>query len=417
MASYSGEHRLEFPLELDGHTIAVSGYLLWIAAAFSLLASFGAHFIGRALTSLDFNRQRYEADLRFALVHLRENSEQVALSRGEVAENRLLQSRVSSVVTNWYAIMRRQKALTFFTAGYNQIAVVLPFLIMAPHYFAGTILLGTLTQTAGAFGQVQSSLSFFVNSYSGLAEWMAVVNRLSGFESQIELAKGTARDGAALESNPVPCLLSLRDVSLTTPAGRPLLTSVSFDARAGEAVLLRGPSGAGKTTLLRTMMGIWPYSSGRITIRSGVRLLALPQKPYIPLGSLREVLAYPAGEHAVPEDKIWQALDGVGLKALVPSLNTAARWSDILSLGEQQRLAIARAILAKPDLILLDEATSALDEAAEARLLGKLKAEQPSAAIVSIGHRPSLIPLHDRVVDLAIADEGRPGVLAMASGR
>lgn len=402
------------PLEFQGHTIAFSGYLVWIAAAFSLLASLGAHFIGRALTSLEFNRQRYEADLRFALVHLRENSEQVALLQGEAAENRMLQDRLSSVVTNWCAIMRRQKTLTFFTAGYNQVAVVLPFLIMAPHYFAGAILLGTLTQTAGAFGQVQSSLSLFVNSYAALAEWMAIVNRLSGFEDQIELAKETACGGAALQGNRVPCLLSLRDVSLTTPAGRPLLTSVSFDVKAGEAILLRGPSGTGKTTLSPAIIGIWPYFSGRIDIRPGARLLALPQKPYIPLGSLRTGLTYPADDRAVPEYELRKALEKVGLKAGLPSLETSARWSDILSLGEQQRVAIARALLAKPDVVLLDEATSALEEGAEARLIRVLKTELPSAAIISIGHRASLVALHDRVIDLGSV--GGRAVLAAVSG-
>jgi putative ATP-binding cassette transporter len=403
------------PLSIAGHSIE-AGYLVWIAAAFSFVASVGAHLIGRLLVGLDFNRQRYEAELRFALVHLRENSEQVALLGGEPVEFNLLHGRFSNIVSNWYAIMRRQKALTFFTAGYDQIAVVLPFLIIAPHYFAGAILLGTLTQTAGAFGQVQSAFSFLVNSYPDLAEWMAVVDRLSGFEAQIDVAKTTAaQTGATVHNGGATGVLNLHDVSVTTPAGAPLMTCINLDLKAGEAILLTGPSGSGKTTLLRTICGFWPYSTGDIWLRRAARRLAVPQKPYLPLGSLRAALAYPASVHDQPEDEILKVLRGVGLGHLQFSLDFVARWSDILSVGEQQRVAIARAILARPDVLFLDEATSALDEPAEARLLRRLRAELPDAGIVSIGHRTSLAALHDRSIDLTALDREWPGTASVAS--
>ncbi len=411
------------PLQIAGFHIGAHGYLVWIAAAFALIASLGAHFIGRTLAGLDFSRQRREADLRFALVHLRENSEQVALLRGEDAELNVLRGRFSDIVTNWHDIMRRQKFLTFFTTGYNQIAVVLPFLIMAPHYFAGAIMLGIMTQTAGAFGQVQSAFSFIVNSYTDLAEWIAVTDRLSGFSDQMKLA-GSADAHAphagvsSLETNGGG-LLSLNGVSLSTPDGKKLLNSVTFDLKPGELVLLTAPSGAGKTTLLRAILGYWPHAAGEVRTQTGARLVALPQRPYLPLGSLYSALTYPSTEPSPPEEAA-RALDLMGLARLEPSLDDSRRWSEVLSPGEQQRIALARAILLRPDILLLDEATSALDEAAEARAYRVLRAELPDAAIVSIGHRSSLLPLHDRVVHVLaheISDEraiGRPSRPAAA---
>lgn len=392
----------EVPMKVAGHQIGSHGYLVWLAGAFALVASIGAHLIGRTLASLDFGRQRREADLRFALVHLRQNSEQVAFLGGENAELNILRRRFSDIVTNWYDIMRCQKFLTFFTTGYNQIAVVLPFLILAPHYFAGTIMLGVMTQTAGAFGQVQSSMSFFVNSYADLAEWIAVIDRLSGFSEHMHLATSTSAPGLAMHGADAGALLSLAGVALSTPEGEELIDSVDMNVKAGESVLLMAPSGAGKTTLLRTILGYWPHARGEVRIRSGARVLALPQKPYFPLGSLRAVLTYPTVEPVPPPHKITRALKLVGLRRLVSSLDEVRPWSDILSTGEQQRVAVARAVLLHPDILFLDEATSALDEASEARLLRGLRRELPAAAIVSIGHRSSLLPLHDRVLRIAL---------------
>jgi putative ATP-binding cassette transporter len=390
----------EVPLTIAGFRIGAHGYLVWIAAAFAIVASFSAHLIGRTLAGLNFNRQRREADLRFALVHLRENSEQVALLNGENAEFDILRHRFSNIVTNWYDIMRRQKFLTFYTTGYNQIAVVLPFLIMAPHYFAGAIMLGVMTQTAGAFGQVQSSMSFFVNSYTDLAEWIAIIDRLSGFSDQMQFAGAGGALDVAIRDADTTSLLTLAGVSLATPDGRKLLEEVDLDLKPGESVLLMAPSGAGKTTLLRTILGYWPHAEGEIRIKPGTRVVALPQQPYFPLGSLRTVLAYPATENPPPPDKISRALTIMGLAHLQSHLDDHCNWSGVLSGGEKQRVALARAILQKPDILFLDEATSALDEASETKVLRLLRAELPGVAIVSIGHRSSLLALHDRVVDV-----------------
>lgn len=392
----------QVPLSIGGHDFVVPGYLVWIAAAFALMATFGAHWIGRRLIGLKFDQQRLGADFRFGLVRLRENSEQVALMGGETAERGLLSGRFASIVANWHAIMRRQKMLTFFTTGYNQAAVILPYAILARPFFTGQIQLGTLMQTAGAFGQVQSSFSFFVNAYARIAEWKAVVDRLSGFETQLNLSgMGPSGGGLALEKATPQVPFSIAEMRVTTPDGTPLLEGTNFAVEAGQTLLLRGASGCGKSTLLRAICGHWPHASGRVAIAEGARLQVLPQKPYLPLGSLRAALAYPAEAHVPSDSALRHALAAVGLADLHPSLDRVAQWSSTLSVGEQQRLGLARALIARPDILFLDEATSALDEPSEAHLMRALRAELPHAAIVSIGHRSTLAALHHRAIDLS----------------
>lgn len=390
----------EIPLSIAGYTFAVPGSLVWIAFAFSFAATVGTHLIGRGLIGLNFNKQRFGAEFRFALVRLRENSEQVAMLRGEAAERAQLSGRFASIVQNWHAIMHQQKMLTFFTSGYNQFAVILPYALLARPFFSGQIALGTVMQTAGAFGQVQTSFSFFVNSYASLAEWKAVVDRLSEFQTQTTLAGTRAARGVEFDNGRHDAALSVADVHVTTPGGALLLEDANFTVQAGKTLLLTGPSGCGKTTLLRAICGLWPHSSGRIAMAPEARVLVLPQRPYLPLGSLRAALSYPVSEDAVSEKGLRAALAKVGLAELMPSLDRIAQWSDILSLGEQQRIGFARALLTRPDILLLDEATSALDEPSEAALFRTLKAELPNAAIVSIGHRSTLVALHHRTVDL-----------------
>ncbi len=389
------------PLSIAGYTLAVPGALVWIALAFSLAATVGAHLIGRGLIKLNFNKQRLGADFRLALVRLRENSEQVAMLRGEMAERTLLTGRFASIVGNWHAIMYQQKMLTFFTSGYNQFAVILPYALLARPFFTGQVALGTVMQTAGAFGQVQTSLSFFVNSYASLAEWKAVVDRLLDFEAQTRFAhEGATNTGARLGIGRPDTPLCLADVHVATPEGTPLLNATYFTIEPGKALLLKGSSGCGKSTLLRTICGFWPHSRGRVLLAPGARVLALPQRPYLPLGSLRAVLAYPAAEHTVADETLHGALAKVGLADFADRLDRCAAWSDILSLGEQQRIGFARALLTRADVLLLDEATSALDEPSEVALFRMLRAELPKAAIVSIGHRSTLAALHHRTIDL-----------------
>ena len=391
----------EIQLSILGYILPVPGSLVWIALAFSVAATVGTHLIGRTLIGLNFNKQRFGAEFRFALVRLRENSEQVAMLRGETAERALLSGRFASIVQNWHAIMHRQKMLTFFTSGYNQFAVILPYALLARPFFSGQVALGTVMQTAGAFGQVQTSFSFFVNSYASLAEWKAVVDRLSQFETQMTVARSSAASGVEFDRGRPDAALSVADVHVATPGGTLLLEDANFTVQAGKTLLLTGPSGCGKTTLLRAICGLWPHSRGRIAVAPGARVLVLPQRPYLPLGSLRAALSYPEREQAHSDKEIRIALAKVGLAELVHSVDQIGQWSDILSLGEQQRIGFARALLMRPDILLLDEATSALDEPSEAVLFRALKAELPNAAIVSIGHRSTLAALHHRVIDVS----------------
>ncbi len=391
----------EVPLSIAGYDLAVPGYLVWFAAAFAIAATIGAHLIGRPLIGLNFNQQRFAADFRYGLMQVRANSEQIALLRGEEVERSLLSNRFANIVANWHAVMRQQKVLTFFTTGYNQIGVVLPYVLLAGPFFAGRIQLGTLMQTVGAFGQVQGSFSFFVNAYSSLAAWKAVVDRLVGFEHQIERTRQRAAiSGVTVGQARSDIALSIADMHIATPDGTQLLAKTNFTVEAGKTLLLKGPSGCGKTTLLRAISGFWPHSQGSVALAPNARVMALPQKPYLPLGSLRTAVAYPAPASDVPEERIVDALVKVGLGDLVPSLESLDSWGSRLSLGEQQRIAFARALLAKPDVLLMDEATSALDEFSEAALFRMLRSELPEAAIVSSGHRPSLGALHHRSLNL-----------------
>ncbi|MFG1392098.1 ABC transporter ATP-binding protein/permease [Xanthobacter agilis] len=386
---------------LFGHALSIPGYLFWAALIYAAAGTWIAHLIGRPLVRLNYDQQRYEADFRVDLVRVRENGEQIALLHGEAAEDRKLEGRFSRVWGNFFDLMKAQKRLTWFTAGYNQISTIFPFVVVAPAYFAGGIQLGQLMQTASAFGSVQGSFSFFVSSYVTLAEWVSVVQRLTGFEAAIARAQAQAANPAftATAHGEGPAL-GLSGVEVRLPGGAPLVATGELEIGHGECVLITGPSGAGKSTLLRAIAGIWPHGEGRIARKAGQKVMVLPQKPYVPVGRLDAALAYPAPAAGVPREKAIAVLQAVGLAGLVSRLEEEALWPHVLSLGEQQRLSIARALLEAPDVLLLDEATSALDEASEAALYRLLRTALPRATFISIGHRATLRDLHDRVLHL-----------------
>jgi putative ATP-binding cassette transporter len=390
----------EAPLIIFGQPYAIPGYLVWLALGYAILGTALTHWIGKPLVALNFQQQRYEADFRFALVRLRENAEQVALLKGEPAERVELDHRFGSVLRNFYQIMSRTKRLTFLTAGYNQLAVIFPFILISPLYFAGTIELGGLTQVASAFGTVQAALSFFVTAYSTLAAWKAVVDRLDGFEQAIAHAEDLERAGPALEEDARGAGLVIRDLAVRLPDGREIVQVPDLTVEPRQRVLVAGPSGSGKTSLFRALGGVWPFGDGAIHIPAGANLLILPQDAYMPLGSIRAALAYPAPAETLSTEQAAEALAAVGLPRLVPQLDEDAHWGNRLSGGEQQRIAIARAILARPDWLLLDEATSALDEKAEAAAYALIRRQLPDATVISIGHRSSLVALHDRFLEL-----------------
>jgi vitamin B12/bleomycin/antimicrobial peptide transport system ATP-binding/permease protein len=394
------------PLQLFGGDWTLPGYLVWAALLYAVIGTWLTHLIGRPLVTLFFQQQRVEADFRFNLVRTRENSEQIALLRGEGAERGRAMHRFAAVVRNWRAIMTRTKTLTFFTAGYTQASIVFPFIVVSPAYFAGRIQLGGLTQTASAFNSVQNALSFFINVYQQFAEWQAVINRLSGFDEAIAggQAAAIATPAICVETRGRAHALDVDALAVKLPQGAPLIAPTDVAFSAGDHVLVTGPSGSGKSTLFRAIGGIWPFGSGTIAIPEGARIMVLPQRPYLPIGSLEAAVAYPAMPGAWPQPQIRDVLLAVGLPALAPRLSEEAHWNATLSVGEQQRLALARAILHAPDYLLLDEATASLDEAAEATLYRLLHERLPRATVISIGHRSTLHAFHRR--HLALDQEG-----------
>jgi putative ATP-binding cassette transporter len=390
------------PLHLFGGDIAIPGYLVWGAVIYATLGTVLTHLIGRPLVGLNFQQQRFEADFRFNLVRARENAEQIALLRGEPAERTRLLARFASVVENWLGIMQRTKKLTAFTSSYSQAAVIFPYILVAPAYFADKIQLGGMMQTASAFGSVQDSLSFIITSYRTLAEWQSVVARLAGFEAAIENAAALTVEQNIIHVRPDDKgSIDLRKLVVQLPNGTPLVAADGFSISGSERTLVSGPSGAGKSTLFRAIAGIWPFGSGSITVPANATPMMLPQRPYFPVGSLKAAIVYPAEASVFDSDRVGDVLIAVGLPQLASKLHEEAHWNRMLSLGEQQRLGIARALLHKPQYLFLDEATASLDEASEAALYKLLAEKLPATTIVSIGHRSTLAAFHERNVVLS----------------
>ncbi len=390
---------------VGGATYEISGYLVWVALAYAALGTWLTHRIGKPLIGFNFNQQRYEADFRFGLVRFRENAEGVALYRGEAQELGEFRRRFGDVVANWIRIMVQQKRLTWFTAGYSQVAVIFPYVVAAPRYFSGAVPLGGLMQTASAFSQVQGALSWFIDAYTTFAEWRASAERLITFQHAMQRAiEQRDNDGATVEDTN-GAKLEIHDLDLALPNAHPLLEHGSLTIAPGESVLLTGPSGSGKSTLFRAIAGIWPFAKGRILRPAGPALF-LPQRPYIPIGSLRRAVTFPAEPGRFTDEAIRESLIACGLPRLADRLDEDQHWALQLSPGEQQRLAFARALLLKPAWLYLDEATAALDEPTEERMYRLLQERLPRTTLFSIGHRPTLRRLHQRRLDLRTTGTG-----------
>jgi vitamin B12/bleomycin/antimicrobial peptide transport system ATP-binding/permease protein len=390
------------PLHLFGMKIAIPGYLVWAALIYAVAGTALTHLIGRKLIPLNFQQQRYEADFRFNLVRTRENSEQIAALHGEAAERERHSGRFALIIQNWIAIMQRQKKLLFFTQSFAQTSVIFPYLMAGPAYFAGITQLGDLMQTANTFDKVQTALSYFVSAYSDIALYQAVVQRLAGFEKAIAAGRETALRQPAIEVLPRAGAggIAVEDLRVQLPNSEPLVDAARIAFAPGEHVLMTGPSGAGKSTLLRALVGIWPFGAGRVRLPEDKKILLLPQRPYFPVASLAAAVTYPAKLGTYDEARIAEAIKAVGLPEWSTRLDEEAHWNRMLSLGEQQRLAIARALLQEPDYLLLDEATASLDEPAEAALYRLLHERLKGATIVSIGHRTTLGAFHGRRIDV-----------------
>ncbi|HVP09321.1 MAG TPA: ABC transporter ATP-binding protein/permease [Burkholderiales bacterium] len=386
--------------------VEIPGYMVWVALGYSIVGTWLTHLIGRPLVQIGFEQQRYEANFRFSLVRLRENAEGVALYRGEGGELANFRARFADVIAIWWAKMLKQKQLGWFQSFYGQVAIIFPFLVASPRFFAGKVPLGEIFQVASAFGQVQGALSWFVNVYTSYANWKATVDRLTSFTEALEHAR---RESARLDGDREegqPRVLQLERLSLDLPQGQQLLAPTTLQLREGESVLVTGPSGAGKSTLFRALAGIWPYWKGRIALPRGATLLFLPQRPYLPIGSLKYATAYPADAAALADADVREALVAVGLPKLADDLEREENWAQLLSGGEQQRVAVARALLNKPDWLFMDEPTAALPDEAQAALYRLVRERLPRTTLVSIGHRAELAEFHTRQLAWASLSSG-----------
>lgn len=380
--------------------IEIPGYMFWCALLYAAVGSWLTHLIGRRLIGLNNKQQRFEADLRFSMVRVRENAESIALYNGEPNENRRLSNRFGLVWHNFWDIMRVSKRLTFFTSGYGQIAIIFPFVVAAPRYLSGKIELGELMQINSAFGNVQENFSWFITAYSDLAAWRATCDRLLSFRQAMS---DNEQRIPAIDVQNQGSDLQVHNLGLDLADGRHLLTDADMTVEPGERVMLSGRSGSGKSTLLRAMGHLWPAGHGNIRLPAA-RYLFLPQKPYLPIGTLREALSYPQPGDTYAPERYAQVLETCRLPHLVGRLDEANHWQRMLSPGEQQRLAFARALLYSPQWLYMDEATSAMDEEDEATLYQALIDEIPGLSIVSVGHRSSLKRFHPRHVRI---DSGR----------
>jgi len=410
-----------FSFDVMGETYNLPGFMVWMALAYALAGSLIGHWIGRSMASLNFTQQRLEADFRHHLMRVREYSEAIALDRGGRVERMSLQERFAQVLDNFMRLLRVQKRYTWFNSGYGQAAVVFPMLVASPRYFSGAIQLGELMQISSAFGQVQESLSWFISNYSRLASWQATTLRLTSFQDQMLAIK--VDEVAEPETTPVTHTginaLHTTPLTISLPNGEVLLADTSLNAAAGDTVLIRGPSGCGKSTLLRVLAGIWPHVTSPTHDRRGEPItygpvvlpegsVFMPQRPYFPEGTLRQALAYPESAEHYTDEALKNALYDALLPHLVDALDVAGQWTQQLSGGEQQRLALARVLLKRPRWVFADEATSALDEAGEKVLYEKLltMVREEGGGLVSIAHRASVASYHDTVWQFVSAPEG-----------
>jgi putative ATP-binding cassette transporter len=383
-------------------TVKMSGYLVWVGLIYALVGTLFTFKIGRPLVPLNFEQQRREATFRFAAIDLRAHAEHIALYRGEQHQKSILDRLLGRVLDNWYMIILRQKTLLWFTASYNQISVALPLLVALPHYFDKVFLLGGLIQTIQAFGRVQDALSFIVNSYPNIAQWQAVNKRLTTFANHITSVETAAEEQNHLVFHQHPQdTIYVQALSINTPRGKPLLKNINETFTHGQHYLIKGRSGIGKSTFVRTLAGIWPFATGEVTNPQNKQIMYLPQKPYMPIGTLAEAILFPDKEHPEQAEKLQIVLKECALEQFIPRLQDTASWSEQLSPGEQQRIAFARVLLHKPDWVFLDESTSMLDAHNEKRMYELLKTQLPDCTVISVGHRGSLEQYHDHVVDMA----------------
>ncbi len=397
----------DWPLQWRGRPLEIPGLMLWVAVIYALVAMGLTHLVGRPLVPINFHRQRVEADFRYSLVRFRDNVESVALAGGAGYEQRSALTRFAAVMQNWWQLIAAQRRLTIFTTAVGQANGVVPVLIAAPAYFAGWMTLGSVAQMRTAYGQVSGSLAWFVYAYQEIAQWRASIERLSTFADVVEAADA---DMARTERLPVVRVpgdsVRLCDVQLTLPDGRVLLKPANGTIAPGASLAIIGSAGAGKTTLFRALAGLWPFGSGRIEVPRDARMMFLPQKPYLPIGTIRDIVSYPSANGGFEDEHVREALSLLGLDRLAGQLDTEASWDQHASTDEQQRLSIARVLLHRPDWVFLDDATAALDEGMERRVYDLLRERLPSTTIVSMTRRPVMAGVHASCWTMTCDDDG-----------
>ncbi len=358
-----------FPMTSFGFSYTIPGYLVWLAVIYAGAGTAVTYIIGRRLVNLKYNQERFEANFRFGMARIRENSEQIALLGGEGAERGALRERYDSILANVYGVVRLTLNLNFFSQFFNLFSSIFPYLLLGPAFFFGTATYGILMKAVGTFGRVQDGLTWFADTFQQLANYRAIVQRLVSFEEVMAKSDAAAALRPHIETRASTAeAFAAEGVVVSLPDRTPLSSVPAFSLRPGDRVLLSGRSGSGKTTLLRALSGMWPYGDGKIEVPDGTRTMVLPQRSYLPLGTLRQAICYPRGLDAYPDAAVRETLQAVGLVHLEEDLDRADNWPQRLSGGEQQRVGVARALLARPDWLFLDEATSALDEAGETAL-------------------------------------------------
>lgn len=394
---------LNIPLGKYG-TLHIPGYLVWVGVIYSIIGTSLTFKIGRPLVSLNFEQQRREANFRFAAIDLRSHAEHIALYRGEKNQKTILQKIFSGVLENWYAIILRQKLLLWFTAGYNQVSVILPLLVALPNYFNKVFKLGGLMQALSAFSRIQDAFSFIVNSYTSIAEWQAVTRRLLTFLNHMdEIEKNAEKQNKFIFTENPAGKIYAKNVTINTPRGEKLLVNINQELLHGQNYVVKGHSGLGKSTFVRTLAGIWPYGSGEISLPEKKKsIMFLPQTSYMPLGSLREAILFPGKIKGTPDELLVQLLREFDLPQLTDRLDEVMRWPEHLSPGELQRIAFIRVLIHKPFWVFLDESTAALDLAHEKQVYQLLKEKLPDCSVVSVGHHPSVDIYHDKEIDLEV---------------
>jgi putative ATP-binding cassette transporter len=385
----------------------IPGYFVVCAAAYAVLTSGAMVFLGRPLIRYTGDKNAAEAKIRFELVRVRENAESIALIGGEEDERKGLNQTLDEVLARWRHVVAQQARMTFIIHGNTVLAPVIPLLLGAPKFLSGEMSLGQLMQIAAAFVQVQIAFNWLVENYIRFAEWEASATRVVAlWQTFTDLeAAGRASDRIVVEEGPDDAL-RLRDLSVAQHNGRVVVNGAEAVFQPGEKVLLRGESGSGKSTLIRAVAGLWPWGSGHVLLPRGAAVMFVPQKPYVPNGSLRAALVYPGLRDDVPDQDCLDALHRCGLRHLGTRLDDVDRWDKVLSGGEQQRLAFARLLIQRPAVVIMDEATSALDEASQDSMMSLFRDELSEAMVLSVGHRPGLEEYHDRTIELSRRPKG-----------